>query len=157
MKHLRHKKYAAVFNSTTLGVMQRMDLTGAELNLGTKPANRSLSYEAACKVGIRCSEAWWILSPLKIDEGGQGKTDVPILVCVYPSYNIHDDTKKAFGLLCSFTWDPNASRIGALISDHLPEGEKTLTKLLYSTSATYKDVYSYTKIEDTYITHHAYE
>ena len=99
MKHLRHKKYAAVFNSTTLGAIQRIDLIGAELNLGTKQANRSLNYEAACRVGIRFLEAWWILSPLKVDEGGQGKTDFLIRVCVLPSYNIHDDPRKPFVLL----------------------------------------------------------
>lgn len=53
-------KYAAVFNSTTLGAAQRMDLTTARLNYGTKQAIRTLNYGASCKVGIRFSYPWWI-------------------------------------------------------------------------------------------------
>ncbi|MCJ1270029.1 hypothetical protein MMC22_009922 [Lobaria immixta] len=159
---LYHKNYAAVFNSTTLGAMQRMDLTGAQLNLGTKQAIRTLNYGASCKVGIRFCKPWWILAPHHIDGGGQGKSDLPLRVCVYPSYNIEDDPSKPSVLLCSYTWEQDASRIGALISKNSPEGEKMLKKLLFhnlallhSTSATYEKVYK--TIEDSYITHHAYD
>lgn len=155
------KSYAAVFNSTTLGAMQRMDLTGAGLNLGTKQAIRTLNYGASCKVGVRFSKAWWMLHPLDI-KGGQGKTDLPIRNCVYPSYNIHDNHEKPSVLLCSYTWQQDASRIGSLISKHSPEDEGILKKLLFhnlallhSTSATYEDVYKI--IEGSYITHHAYD
>lgn len=159
---LYHKNYAAVFSSATLGAMQRMDLTGAELNLGTKQAIRTLNYGASCKVGIQFSKPWWILAPHDISEGGQAKSDLPLRVCVYPSYNIHDDDTKPSVLLCSYTWEQDASRIGALISKDSPKGEKTLKKLLFhnlallhSTSATYAEVYK--TIEDSYITHHAYD
>lgn len=155
------KSYAAVLSSTTLGAMQRMDLTGAKLNLGTKQAIRTLNYGASCKVGIRFSKAWWILCPLEI-KGGQGKTDLPIRTCVYPSYNIGDDHEKPAVLLCSYTWEQDASRMGSLISKDSPKDEDALKKLLFrnlallhSTSATYTKVYN--MIKDSYITHHAYD
>lgn len=123
------KSYAAVFNSTTLGAMQRMDRTGAKLNLGTKQAIRTLNYGASCKVGIRFSKAWWILSPLNI-KGGQGKTDLPIRTCVYPSYNICDDLEKPSVLLCSYTWELKILCDGAqLVNIHLTSGD------VYSTTA----------------------
>ena len=53
-----YRKYDAVFNSTPLGSMQRMDLRGLNLNWGTKQAIRSLGYGASCKVGIRFKEMW---------------------------------------------------------------------------------------------------
>ncbi|MCJ1470056.1 hypothetical protein MMC07_008701 [Pseudocyphellaria aurata] len=156
-----HNKYAAVFNSTTLGAMQRMDLTGAKLNLGTKQAIRTLNYGASCKVGIRFSKAWWIQSPYNI-RGGLAQTDLPIRTCVYPSYNLEDCHDKPAVLLCSYTWEQDASRIGSLISDVSPNHEESLKKLLFrnlallhSTTATYKDVYK--MIEDSYIAHHAYD
>ncbi len=155
-------KYAAVFNSTTLGAMQRMDLRGAQLNYGTKEAIRTLNYGASCKVGIRFKQAWWIKSPLNlnINKGGLGKTDLPIRVCVYPSYNIQDVDVPAV-LLCSYTWEQDASRMGSMIERNSPEGEERLKELLFnnlallhSTKESYDEVYA--TIRDDYITHHAY-
>ena len=165
-------KYAAVFNSTTLGAMQRMDLTAAQLNLGTKQAIRTLNYGASCKVGILFSKPWWILPPYNINHGGVGKTDLPIRVCVYPSYNVGPtkedpyakplDPEKPAVLLCSYTWEQDASRLGSMITKNSPQGEGLLRKVLFenlarlhaSPDVPYDDVYK--TIQSTYKTHHAY-
>ncbi|MCJ1316833.1 hypothetical protein MMC15_002154 [Xylographa vitiligo] len=123
------RTYAAVFNSTTLASMQRMDLTDAFLNYGTKLAIRALRYGVSCKVGIKFKRPWWI-EDFKINEGGVGQTDLPLRVCVYPSYNIKDSTKKDAVLLCSYTWGQDAQRFSALLSkktsDNLTRDDKPL-------------------------------
>ena len=70
------RKYAAVFNTTTLACLQRMDLTGLELLYEQKDAIRSLHYDTASKVGMKFKYPWWI--KYGIVEGGLGKTDMPI-------------------------------------------------------------------------------
>ena len=167
-------KYAAVFNSTTLGALQRMDLTAAGLNLGTKQAIRTLNYGAACKVAIWFSKPWWMLPPYNINRGGLGTTDLPIRVCVYPSYNLpprdkgpDDDEYLAFKskpavLLCSYTWEQDASRLGSLITKNSPIGEGLLRKVLFDNLARlhaseehpFQEVYE--TIKESYIAHHAY-
>ncbi|OCL14974.1 hypothetical protein AOQ84DRAFT_163539 [Glonium stellatum] len=156
------RKYFAVFNSTTLGALQRMDLTKAGLRYGTKQAIRSLGYGASCKVGMKFKTAWWMKSPHFIKEGGIARTDLPLRVCVYPSYNIHDDPEKSAVLLCSYTWAQDAQRIGALISPDSPQNEDDLRELLihnlallHSKPGTYKEVYDV--INKNYETHHAYD
>ena len=161
------EKYAAVFNSTTLGAAQRMDLSTAKLNYGTKQAIRTLNYGASCKVGIRFSRPWWI-NDLGIKGAGLGKTDLPIRVCVYPSYNIHDfvdehgkPVDKPAVLLCSYTWEQDASRMGSLIRPDSPNGEEELKELLFRNLAllhSKKDNYKvmYDTIKSSYITHHAF-
>lgn len=167
-------KYAAVFNSTTLGALQRMNLRDADLNLGTKQAIRTLNYGASCKVGIWFSKPWWIEPPFNI-RGGLGKTDLPIRVCVYPSYNLPDEKTPNKSpadepprklppavLLCSYTWEQDASRLGAMITQQSPEGEDLLKKVLFDNLARlhatpeqpFEEVYK--TIKETYITHHAY-
>ncbi|KAJ3962549.1 hypothetical protein N0V92_000715 [Colletotrichum tropicale] len=88
---LEAKSYFAVFNSTTLGAANRMDLSKAGLLWDTKQAIRCLNYGASCKVGIKFKTAWWRKAPLNIKKGGIARTDLPLQVCVYPSYNIDDD------------------------------------------------------------------
>ena len=89
---------------------------------------------------------------------------------MYPSYNIHDthedpehpDKNFPAVLLCSYTWEQDASRMGSLISNNSPEGEELLLKVLFdnlarlhaSPEVPYQDVYN--TIKKTYITHHAY-
>lgn len=156
------RKYFAVFNSTTLGALQRMDLTKAGLRYGTKQAIRSLGYGASCKVGMKFKKAWWMLPPHSINNGGIARTDLPLRVCVYPSYNIHDDPEKPAVLLCSYTWAQDAQRIGALISPDSPSNEGELKELLihnlallHAEPGTYNAVRKV--IEDNYDTHHAYD
>ena len=128
------RSYHAVFNSAPLGSMQRMDLRGLNLNWGTKQAIRSLGYGASCKIAIRFKSLWWI-NKLGISQGGVGKTDLPIRVCVYPSYNLEEADKpgkrgKPGVLLCSYTWSQEAQRIGSLINSKDPEAPKELKDLL---------------------------
>lgn len=159
----RPRRYDAVFNSAPLGTMQRMDLTGLKLNWGTKQAIRSLGYGASCKVGIRFKNLWW--KDLGITKGGLAKTDLPLRVCVYPSYNIHDDADKPGVLLCSYTWSQEAQRIASLINGKSPQDEEELKTLLIDNLARLHaktdDRKDYNKlhkiISDAYETHHAYD
>ena len=57
---VKARKYAAVFNTTTLACLQRMDLTGLELLYEQKDAIRSLHYDTASKVGMKFKYPWWI-------------------------------------------------------------------------------------------------
>ncbi|KAI8211277.1 putative bifunctional amine oxidase [Colletotrichum sp. SAR 10_66] len=116
---LEPRQYFAVFNSTTLAAANRMDLSNAGLLWDTKQAIRCLGYGASCKVGIKFKTAWWRDTPLKITNGGVARTDLPLQVCVYPSYNIDNDIdpiEKPAVLLVSYTWGQTAQRIGALIA-----------------------------------------
>ena len=107
--------YAGIFNSTTMGCMQQMDLTNAGLTYGQKQAIRSLGYGASAKVGMQFSEPWWITT-FTINQGGLGHSDLPTRTTVYPSYNLKDDPTKPAVLLCSYEWQQDAQRISTLIS-----------------------------------------
>ena len=169
----KYREYDAVFNSAPLGSMQRMDLRGLNLNWGTKQAIRSLGYGASCKVGIRFKEMWW-MTRLGIKEGGVSKTDLPIRMCVYPSYNIHDnepdpkdltqEPKNVPGvLLCSYSWSTEALRLGTLINRESPEGEDELKVLLLDNLAKLhaNEQWPYEKLHELisglYDTHYAYD
>ncbi|KAJ0332484.1 hypothetical protein COL922a_011481 [Colletotrichum nupharicola] len=121
---LEAKSYFAVFNSTTLGAANRMDLSKAGLLWDTKQAIRCLNYGASCKVGIKFKTAWWRKAPLNIKKGGIARTDLPLQVCVYPSYNIDDDLDpldKPAVLLVSYTWGQTAQRLATLIASKSPK------------------------------------
>ncbi|KAL9106240.1 MAG: hypothetical protein Q9227_008708 [Pyrenula ochraceoflavens] len=124
------KTYHAVFNSAPLGAMQHMHLEGLNLNWGAKSAIRSLEYKASCKVGIRFKSLWWMKKPFEISRGGQGKTELPIRCCVYPSFNIYDDVNRPGVLPVSYTWSQEADRIDALISRDSPKDENELKSVL---------------------------
>ena len=79
------QQYAAVFNTTTLACLQRMDLTELELLYEQKDAIRALHYDTASKVGVKFKKPWW--REYGITKGGLGKTDMPIR-CWFVSYNI---------------------------------------------------------------------
>ncbi|KLP23434.1 L-amino-acid oxidase [Fusarium fujikuroi] len=133
---VKEKEYFAVFNSTTLGALQRMDLKDAGLLWGTRQAIRALGYGASCKVGIKFETAWWQKPPFNIKKGGIAHTDLPLRVCVYPSYNIESnegqdwDPNKPAVLLCSYTWGQDEQRIGSLISPQTPKNEEQLLSVL---------------------------
>ncbi|EOD46897.1 putative l-amino acid oxidase protein [Neofusicoccum parvum UCRNP2] len=162
---LETRDYFAVFNSTTLGALQRMDLTEAGLRYGTKQAIRSLGYGASCKVGIKFKSPWWEHAPYNINKGGMGKTDLPLRVCVYPSYNINTPKNESAVLLCSYTWSQDAQRIGSLISRSSPSSEDELKELLLQNLALLhspegtREQYEKTlkKITKEYETHYAYD
>ncbi|RGP80534.1 hypothetical protein FLONG3_1368 [Fusarium longipes] len=168
---VKEEEYFAIFNSTTLGALQRMDLKDAGLLWGTKQAIRALGYGASCKVGIKFETAWWQNEPFKIKQGGIAHTDLPLRVCVYPSYNIESnegaqwDPKKPAVLLCSYTWGQDAQRIGSLISAETPKNEEQLLSVLLHDLALlhakpeqgwdYDRLLAYLK--DQYQDHHAYD
>ena len=143
-----------------------MDLTKAGLLYGTKQAIRSLGYGASCKVGMKFKTCWWAESPFNIIKGGVAKTDLPLRVCVYPSYNIGEDPAV---LLCSYTWAQDAQRIGTLISEDSPRKESELKQLLFHNLALLHaddtvaagEKYSYAwmmnHLSEQYVTHYAYD
>lgn len=157
------RDYFAVFNSTTLGALQRMDLTKAGLHYGAKQAIRSLRYGASCKVGMKFKSAWWELPPYNINKGGMGKTDLPLRVCVYPSYNLNAPKGESAVLLWSYTWGQDAQRLGSLISRSSPDSEDELRDVLFHNLALlhaqkpedYDDLLATIKRE--YVTHYAYD
>ncbi|KDN64642.1 putative flavin containing amine oxidoreductase [Colletotrichum sublineola] len=91
------------------------------------------------------------------------RTDLPLQVCVYPSYNIHDPVDEPAVLLVSYTWGQEAQRIASLISSDTPSGEEELKKVLLhnlamlhsSKASSYEDTLCY--ITGLYDTHHAYD
>lgn len=113
------REYNGVFNTTTLGCLKRMDIKETSLNYTTRQAIRSLGYGPSAKAGIKFKRAWWIHDlpdHYKIKRGGLGHSDLSIRTCVYPSYNINDPSTEPAVLLCSYTWQQDAERIGALMS-----------------------------------------
>ncbi|KAH7129098.1 hypothetical protein EDB81DRAFT_728997 [Dactylonectria macrodidyma] len=169
-KTKKEKDYFAIFNSTTLGAFQRMNLQDAGLLWGTKQAIRSLGYGASCKVAIKFKTAWWQKEPFNISKGGVSRTDLPLRVCVYPSYNIKAnegdrwDPDQPAVLLCSYTWGQDAQRIGSLISQDSPENEEQLKSVLLDNLALlhanekrpYKELLK-ELTEEQYETHHAWD
>lgn len=182
----RQENYLAVFNSTTLAAMQRMDLQNAGLLWGTKQAIRSLGYGASCKVAIKFKTPWWQLDPYNIKMGSVSRTDLPLRVCVYPSYNIEAlegcdrwSECQPSVLLCSYTWGQDAQRIGSLVSRNHPrdgcksekekcedcQKDKQLKSLLLRNlallHATGKGDSTYEKLlarlEEEYVDHHAWD
>ncbi|KAF9781077.1 hypothetical protein IL306_014118 [Fusarium sp. DS 682] len=167
---IKEKEYFAVFNSTTLGALQRMDLKDAGLLWGTKQAIRALGYGASCKVAIKFETAWWQKEPFKITKGGIAHTDLPLRVCVYPSYNIESNEGKDWNpdkpavLLCSYTWGQDAQRIGSLISSETPKNEEQLLSvllhdlaLLHSKETDYRYDDLLKLLKEQYQDHHAYD
>ncbi|RGP60971.1 hypothetical protein FSPOR_10284 [Fusarium sporotrichioides] len=165
------KEYFAVFNSTTLGALQRMNLKDAGLLWGTKQAIRALGYGASCKVAIKFKTAWWQKEPFRIRKGGLAHTDLPLRVCVYPSYNIKANEGEEWNpdkpavLLCSYTWGQDAQRMGALISPDSPKNEQQLVSVLLHDLALlhaeetgdwdYKNLLK--TLKEQYQDHHAYD
>jgi hypothetical protein len=111
------KPYSGVFNSTSLGCMRQMNIE-TELNYPTKEAMRVLGYGPSAKVGILFKSAWWIheLGDFNIFKGGLGHSDLTIRTCVYPSYNYYVPNNTPAVLLCSYTWQQDAERIGSLMA-----------------------------------------
>lgn len=153
------RRYDTVFNTTTLGCAQRMDLTGAELHPAQKDALRALRYDASSKVGIKFKTPWWIIK-CGIAQGGISSTDRSLRTCVYPSYNIYDDRTKPAVLLASYTWAQDAQRIGTLVQPQSPQGEERLLELvlrdLVRLHANTPGI-TYEFLKEQYVTHHAWD
>jgi len=123
--------YTAVFNSTSLSTLKMIDTSRANLKYGVKHAMRSLSYGPAAKIALVFSEPWWRtkLPVNNIKMGGLGHSDLNIRTCVYPSYNLYDSNGK-YVLLCSYSWQADAQRIGALMDNAHDPNESTLVNLV---------------------------
>jgi monoamine oxidase len=159
------RSYAGVFNSTTLGCLKRMDTTRAGLNYATKQAMRSLGYGPSTKAAIKFRRAWWIhdLGSYSVKQGGLGHSDLNIRTCVYPSYNINDPSNEPAVLLCSYTWQQDAERVGALVTNDDPQRDTELKELLIRDLASlhqnpevpYEKVYEI--IKSNWMEHHAHD
>ncbi|RGP72367.1 hypothetical protein FLONG3_6763 [Fusarium longipes] len=113
--------------------------------------------------------AWWQKEPFNIKKGGVSRTDLPLRVCVYPSYNIEAnegdkwDPEKPAVLLCSYTWGQDAQRIGSLCSRDTPNNEEELKRLMIHDLARLhaRKEFPFKKLvkflEDQYIDHHGYD
>ena len=117
--------YNGVFNSTTLGCLGRIDTEGANLGYTAHEAIRALSYGPSAKIGIIFNNAWWMNalntgnpgpSDYNIATGGLGHSDLNIRTVVYPSYNSDLTEGQDAVLLCSYTWQQDALRIGSYMS-----------------------------------------
>ncbi|KAL8726335.1 MAG: hypothetical protein Q9166_006783 [cf. Caloplaca sp. 2 TL-2023] len=153
--------YTSVINTTTLACLQRIDITDLEFSQTVRIATRALNYDSSTKVAIKFDKPWWI-TKCGIKSGGVANTDLPIRVCVYPSYNIHDDPEKPAVLLCTYTWAQDAIRIGSLVNTDSPRGEDELKGLmiynlarLHSNESNFEEMYE--MIKASYITHHGFD
>lgn len=154
--------YACVLNTTTLSCLERIDTTAASLNAATRSAVRSLGYGPSCKVAIKFARAWWIHdlpADNAVKRGGLGHSDLGIRTCVYPSYNIYDPAGTAAVLLCTYTWQQDAERLGALMG-----GDETqlkdlliadLVRLHSGGSTTPEQLFA--MINGSYVTHFAWD
>lgn len=154
-------EYAAVFNTTTMGCLYQMDISGCNLDDKTYTSIRALSYDRSCKVAIVFTKPWWAEIG-DIQEGGGSSTDMPVRTVVYPSWNDGPDHEAV--LLASYTWSQDATRMGALIPDY-PEGIKpsrddpVLQLVLENLVKLWSIKPGGPSLEDLnkwYVTHHAY-
>lgn len=151
------RKYSTVFNTTSLACMQRMDLSAAELHPAQKEAIRSLHYDTSAKVAVKFSYPWWRVK-CGVTAAGVASTDLPLRLCVYPSYNLSDGPDRPAVLLCSYTWAQDALRIGALVTDNSPHGEDELRDLIIRDLARlHADCISRDEIDQAYISHYAFD
>lgn len=151
------RRYATVFNTTSLACMERMDLGKAELHPAQKDAIRTLHYDTSAKVAIKFRYPWWV-TKCGITQAGVASTDLPLRNCVYPSYSLSDSTTEPAVLLCSYTWAQDAQRIGSLIMDNSPEGEEELVDLILRNLARlHAKSVSYEEIKKAYMTHYSWD
>jgi hypothetical protein len=105
--------YSAVINTTTLGALQKMDLTGMALPYGMKTAIRVLHYDTSTKVrsGVygEPHQPWWCRKDRYVSQSVVSLL-LPMFFdllantfSVYPSYNIDDPIDKGGVLLASYT------------------------------------------------------
>ncbi|KAJ4114022.1 hypothetical protein NW760_000914 [Fusarium oxysporum] len=133
----KDRKYFAISNSTTLGALQRMELSDAGLSWGTKQTNRAPGYGASAKVGMKFRTAWWQTEPFNIDKGAV--------------------------LLCSYTWGQDAQRIGSLCSNNTTKDDAELKQLIIHDLARlharrerpFEEMVTF--LEEQYIDHHGYD
>lgn len=111
--------YDMVFNTTALGPLQQMDLSGLNLDRDILDGIRALSYDRATKVAINFNKRWWTGFYPNADAmhrgGGVSSSDFPLGFTVYPSWDNGDGTNV---LIASCAWAQDASRMAALVPDY---------------------------------------
>jgi monoamine oxidase len=121
---IQTRKYKAVFSSTSLGALQRIQLQG----LGSRTqidAIRNLAYDTSCKVGIKFKTAWWINKGKMTPKGGVSTSDLAIRSVAYPPWTDTDDPNLPTIIIASYTWHQDAMRLGSLINNsYSPPTEK---------------------------------
>lgn len=165
--------YAAVFNTTTMGCLERMDLTGLKLEsqqTSGVPVGetllmgiRALSYDRAAKVAIKFSKPWW--ADYNITDGGVSSSDLPVSNVVYPSWN--DGPEKPAVLMVSYSWSQDAGRMGSIIPDYGDKPRKDVNDpivtlclrnlaQLWTSNPSGKPGPTFDTLQGMYMSHHAY-
>ena len=163
-------EYAAVFNTTAMGCLQQMDLSGLELDDSILQGIRTLAYDRASKVAIKFNQNWWrdlVALPTAPQDkrfGGVSQSDLPISNVVYPSWDDGADAHTV--LMVSYAWAQDATRISSLIPPYEPDGPVTPSKSdpivtltlqnLAKLFSTVPNAPSYAQLEDMYVEHHAF-
>lgn len=148
------KRYSHVITTTTTPCLQVMDLSGVDLQNDQREAIRMLRYEAAVKLGIKFSKKWWI--GLGINKGGQGKTDRPTRVVVYPSYALHESEDCEGVLLACYNSSTDAMRIGALARGNDPTNQTLILDVVLHDLALMHNK-SYKTLRDLVVAHHFHD
>ncbi|EXJ61571.1 hypothetical protein A1O7_01999 [Cladophialophora yegresii CBS 114405] len=154
--------YDMVFNTTAMGPLQRMDLSGLELPDKILTGIRSLSYDRATKVVIRFTKPWWHAAPPPEIYGGVSQTDLPISNVIYPSWN--DGPDKPAVLMVSYAWAQDATRLASLVPDYTvvppKKDEPIVTLCLQNLAMLWKGRIPsqnlFKDLSDMYMTHHAW-
>ena len=163
------KQYSAVFNTTTMGCLGRMDLSGLKLPLGESldqdpiTAIRTLAYDRATKVAIKFDKPWWTTSTPAIINGGVSSTDLPISNVIYPSWN---DPDMPNVIIVSYSWAQDATRMASLVTDltsadpHEPDVNDRIVQLCFEDlSLLWRDhdpSITPKFLQDSYVNHHAW-
>ena len=129
------RNYKQVISTVPLGCLQTIDTDNVSLSYSQREAIRGLNYDASTKMAIKFEKRWWqdpdVMGEGRTIEGGQSSTDLPIRVCVYPSYGV--DCPNAPGvLLVSYTWSQDARRLGSLARGHGTAPDQELLEIALS-------------------------
>lgn len=166
----KSRHYSAVFNTTTMGCLGRMDLSGLKLPHGGTidqdplTAIRTLSYDRATKVAIKFSHPWWTTCKHAVTDGGESNTDLPISNVVYPSWN--DGPDHPHVIIVSYSWAQDASRMASMVNDvnsaypHIPDkGDPIVQQCLKDLALLWKPwdtTITLDYLQDLYLDHHAW-
>lgn len=155
------EKYAAVFSTTSLGCLQRIDLGGLPIEDAPYTqwtAIRSLHYDNSAKVAIKFRSAWWVTLGGMTPLGGASAVDTPIRMVVYPPWMDKDDPTKPAVLVASYTWAQDATRISSLISRDSPLGEDDLMDIVLRNLVNLFSKHNITLefLQSQVISHHAF-
>ena len=122
------RKYSAVFNTTSLGCLNRMDLSRLPLSQKQQTAIRSLAYNPSCKIGVKFSRPWWTDFSVTEGGGGSSSTDRSIRTAVYPSWFDGNDTPAV--MIVSYSHARDAAKWASLINQKGDPDNKQLLDLV---------------------------